>query len=165
MLLLWCGDGGWGQTDTDRSRQVTFFFVSAFICSFFPSVLSLVSFQCCTSPVMRNRCSAAYRCAAEAIQVCHEIFTSHNYNHNEINNCLSCFLLCLSFNFLYYSREDRGQTRSTKWNWKVTHPSPPHPPQYAKWGWCAAMTLRQYLVCRECRKVAQHCTSQCNAPY
>jgi hypothetical protein len=29
-------------------------------------------------------------------------------------------------------------------------------PQYAKWGWCAAMTLRQYLVCRECRKVAQH---------
>jgi hypothetical protein len=31
--------------------------------------------------VMRNRC------AAETIQVCHEIFTSHNYNHNEINNC------------------------------------------------------------------------------
>jgi hypothetical protein len=31
--------------------------------------------------------------------------------------------------------------------------------QYAKWGWCAAMTLRQYLVCRECRKVAQHCTN------
>jgi hypothetical protein len=30
------------------------------------------------------------------------------------------------------------------------------PTQYAKWGWCAAMTLRQYLVCRECRKVAQH---------
>jgi hypothetical protein len=31
--------------------------------------------------VMRNRC------AAEAIKVCHEIFTSHyNYNHNEINN-------------------------------------------------------------------------------
>jgi hypothetical protein len=29
-------------------------------------------------------------------------------------------------------------------------------PQYAKCGWCAAMTLRQYLVCRECRKVAQH---------
>jgi hypothetical protein len=35
---------------------------------------------------------------------------------------------------------------------------PPPPLQYAKWGWCAAMTLRQYLVCRECRKVAQHCT-------
>jgi hypothetical protein len=34
------------------------------------------------------------------------------------------------------------------------------PPQYAKWGWCAAITLRQYLVCRECRKVAQHwCSS------
>jgi hypothetical protein len=32
--------------------------------------------------VMRNRC------AAEAIQVCQEIFISHyNYNHNEINNC------------------------------------------------------------------------------
>jgi hypothetical protein len=109
--------------------------------------------------VMRNRCSAAHRCAAEAIYVCHEIFTSHyNYNHNEINNCLSCFLLCLSFNFLYYSRADRGQTGSTKWNWKVTPPSPPPPPppQYAKWGWCAAMTLRQYLVCRECRKFAQH---------
>jgi hypothetical protein len=30
------------------------------------------------------------------------------------------------------------------------------PPQYAKKGWCAAMTLRQYLVCRERRKVAQH---------
>jgi hypothetical protein len=105
--------------------------------------------------VMHNRCSAAHRCAAEAIYVCYEIFTSHNYNHNEVNNCLSCFLLCLSFQFLYYSRTDRGQTRSTKWNWKVTHPSPP-PPQYVKWGWCAAMTLRQYLVCRECRKVAQH---------
>jgi hypothetical protein len=35
-------------------------------------------------------------------------------------------------------------------------PSPPPPPQYAEWGWCAALTLRQYLVCRECRKVAQH---------
>jgi hypothetical protein len=34
-------------------------------------------------------------------------------------------------------------------------PSPPSS-QYAKWFWCAAMTLRQYLVCRECRKVAQH---------
>jgi hypothetical protein len=32
------------------------------------------------------------------------------------------------------------------------------PSQYAKWGWCAAMTLRQYLVCCECRKVAQHCS-------
>jgi hypothetical protein len=32
----------------------------------------------------------------------------------------------------------------------------PLPPQHAKWGWCAAMTLRQYLVHRECRKVAQH---------
>jgi hypothetical protein len=32
----------------------------------------------------------------------------------------------------------------------INHP----PPQYAKWGWCAAMTLRQYLVGRECRKVA-----------
>jgi hypothetical protein len=32
---------------------------------------------------------------------------------------------------------------------------PPLPLQYAKLGWCAAMTLRQYLVCRECRKVAQ----------
>jgi hypothetical protein len=31
---------------------------------------------------------------------------------------------------------------------------PPPPPQYAKWGWCATMTLRQYLVCRECRKFA-----------
>jgi hypothetical protein len=52
--------------------------------------------------VMRNRCSA------EAIQVCHEIFTSHyNYNHNETNNCLSCFLLCISFHFLYYSRTDK----------------------------------------------------------
>jgi hypothetical protein len=31
---------------------------------------------------MRNRC------AAEAIQVCHEISTTHyNYDHNEINNC------------------------------------------------------------------------------
>jgi hypothetical protein len=31
---------------------------------------------------MRNRS------AAEAIYVCHEIFTSHyNYNNNEINNC------------------------------------------------------------------------------
>jgi hypothetical protein len=86
-----------------------------------------------------------------------KFFTSHyNYNYNEINNCSSCFLLCLSFYFLYYSRADRGQTRSTKWNWKVTHPSPPLPPQYAKWDWCAAMTLRQYLVCRECRKVVQH---------
>jgi hypothetical protein len=36
-------------------------------------------------------------------------------------------------------------------------PSPPFPPQYAKWGWWAAMTLRQYFVCRECREVAQHC--------
>jgi hypothetical protein len=35
-------------------------------------------------------------------------------------------------------------------------PSPPPHTQYAKWGWCAAMTLRRYLVCRECRKVAQH---------
>jgi hypothetical protein len=86
----------------------------------------------CLKPVMRNRC------AAEAIQVCHEIFTSHyNYNHNEINNCLSCFLLCLSFHFIYYSRADRGQTRSTKWNWNVTHPSPP-PPTICKMG----------LVCR-----------------
>jgi hypothetical protein len=32
----------------------------------------------------------------------------------------------------------------------------PPSPQYAKRGWCAAMTLRQYLVCREGRKVAQH---------
>jgi hypothetical protein len=42
---------------------------------------------------------------------------------------------------------------------KCNKPSPPPPPptQYAKWGWCAAMTLRQYFVCRECRKVAQHC--------
>jgi hypothetical protein len=31
------------------------------------------------------------------------------------------------------------------------------PPQYVKWGWYAAMTLRQYLEYRECRKVAQHC--------
>jgi hypothetical protein len=65
-------------------------------------------------------------------------FTSHyNYNHNEINNCLSCFLLCFSFHFLYYSWADRGQTRSTKWNWKVTHLSPP-PPTIFKMG----------LVCR-----------------
>jgi hypothetical protein len=35
-------------------------------------------------------------------------------------------------------------------------PSPPS--KYANWGWCAAMTLRQYLVCRECRKVEQHCS-------
>jgi hypothetical protein len=33
----------------------------------------------------------------------------------------------------------------------------PPSPQYAKWGWCAAMTLQQNLVCRECRKVAQRC--------
>jgi hypothetical protein len=33
----------------------------------------------------------------------------------------------------------------------------PPPPQYAKLGWCAAKTLRQYLVFRECRNVAQHC--------
>jgi hypothetical protein len=33
----------------------------------------------------------------------------------------------------------------------------PLTPLYAKWGWRAAMTLRQYLVCRESRKVAQHC--------
>jgi hypothetical protein len=38
---------------------------------------------------------------------------------------------------------------------------PPSPTQYSKWGWCAAMTLRQYLVCRECRKVAQHCSNSC----
>jgi hypothetical protein len=37
-----------------------------------------------------------------------------------------------------------------------THLLPPPPPQVCKMGWCAAMTLRQYLVCRECRKVAQH---------
>jgi hypothetical protein len=37
---------------------------------------------------------------------------------------------------------------------------PPPPPQYAKWGWCAAVTLGQYLVFRECRKVAQHCCRQ-----
>jgi hypothetical protein len=37
----------------------------------------------------------------------------------------------------------------------INHLSPP-PPQYAKLGWYAAMTLRQYLVCRECRKVAQY---------
>jgi hypothetical protein len=40
----------------------------------------------------------------------------------------------------------------------------PPPPQYAKWGWCATMTLRQYLVCRECRKVAQHCRKR-RTPY
>jgi hypothetical protein len=96
---------------------------------------------------------------------CATKFTPHyNYNHNELNNCLSCFLLCLSFHFLYYSRADRGQTRSTEWNWKVTHPSlpppPPTPEQYAKCGWCAAMTLWQYLVCRKCRKVAQYCCSE-----
>jgi hypothetical protein len=34
---------------------------------------------------MCNRCSVAHRCAAEAILVCHEIFTSHyNYKHNAI---------------------------------------------------------------------------------
>jgi hypothetical protein len=46
----------------------------------------------------------------------------------------------------------------------INHP-PPRPPQYAKWGWCAAMTLRQYLVCRECRKVAQHCSRLCTTNY
>jgi hypothetical protein len=41
----------------------------------------------------------------------------------------------------------------------INHLSPPPPPpQYAKWGWCAALTLRQYLVCRECSKVVQHRT-------
>jgi hypothetical protein len=35
-------------------------------------------------------------------------------------------------------------------------PSPPPQLQHAKWSWCTAMTLRQYLVCRECRKFAQH---------
>jgi hypothetical protein len=38
----------------------------------------------------------------------------------------------------------------------INHLPPPPPPQYAKLGWCAAMTLRQCLVCRECRKVAEH---------
>jgi hypothetical protein len=87
--------------------------------------------------------------------VCHEIFTSqYNYNHNEINNCLSCFLLCLSFHFLYYSRTDKIYYMELESNTSI-HPSPP-PPQYAKRGWCATMTLRQYLVCCDCRKVAQH---------
>jgi hypothetical protein len=35
-------------------------------------------------------------------------------------------------------------------------PFPPPQKKNVKWGWCAAMTLRQYLVCRECIKVAQH---------
>jgi hypothetical protein len=90
--------------------------------------------------------------------VCYEIFTSHyNYNHNEINNCLSCFLLCLSFHFLYYSRADRGQTTSTKWNWKVTHPSPP-PPTICKMGLvCRHDSSTIFSVPRECGKFAQHC--------
>jgi hypothetical protein len=84
--------------------------------------------------------------------VCHEIFSSHcNYNNNETNNCFSCFLLCLSFHFLYYSRTDRGQTRSTKWNWKVTHPPPltPPPPTICKMG----------LVCRHDSSTIFRCAS------
>jgi hypothetical protein len=69
---------------------------------------------------------------------CATKFSHYNYNHNEINNCSSCFMLCLSFHCLYYSRADRGQTRSTTWNWKVTHPTPPPPPTICKIG----------LVCR-----------------
>jgi hypothetical protein len=39
----------------------------------------------------------------------------------------------------------------------INHLPPPHThTQKAKRGWCAAMTLQQYLVYRECRKVAQH---------
>jgi hypothetical protein len=58
--------------------------------------------------------------------------------------------------FLYFVAAKQSQK---------TTPPPPPPPQYAKWGWCAAVTLRQYLVCRECRKVAQHCFRPNRSPY
>jgi hypothetical protein len=43
---------------------------------------------CWIKPVIRNRCSAAHRCAVEAMWVCHAIFIAHyNYNRNAKNNC------------------------------------------------------------------------------